>query len=104
MHRGGELHRSHPPTSAWPSDKSFTSKKADEDMVAGLYETTFTLRFAQAKELNYSSLNWGDAEAATFAKVVASGALDKLEVSWCPTAQKLSPCPETLHVLHSSRP
>ena len=61
------------------SKKSFTSKKADEDMVAGLYETTFTLRFAQAKKLNYSSLNWGDAEAATFAKVAASGALDKLK-------------------------
>ena len=61
------------------SKKSFTSKKADEDMVAGLYETTFTLRFAQAKELIYSALNWGDAEAATFANVVASGALAALE-------------------------
>ena len=78
------------------SDKSFTSKKADEDMVAGLYETTFTLRFAQAKKLSYSSLKWGDAEAATFAKVVASGALDHLTVCWRPTA--LFPCLETLHV------
>jgi hypothetical protein len=60
------------------SAKSFTSKKADEDMVARLYESTFTLRFAQAETLHYESLAWGDAEMATFAKVVASGALDKL--------------------------
>ena len=78
------------------SKKSFTSKKADEDMVAGLYETTFTLRFAQAKELIYSSLNWGDAEAATFAKVAASGALDNLKVSWRSIALIL--CLDTLHV------
>ena len=83
------------------SDKSFTSKKADEDMVAGLYETTFTLRFAQAEKLQYSSLKWGDAEAATFAKVVASGALDHLTVCWLPTP--LFPCPETWHA-HSPDP
>jgi hypothetical protein len=78
------------------SAKSFTSKKADEDMVARLYESTFTLRFAQAETLHYASLAWGDAEMATFAKVVASGALDHLTVCWRPTA--LSPCLETPHV------
>ena len=60
------------------SAKSFTSKKADEEMVAGLYESTFMSQFGQAKQLNYSSLSWGDAEAATFAKVIASGALASL--------------------------
>ena len=61
------------------SAKSFTSKKADEEMVAGLYESTFMSQFGQAKQLNYSSLSWGDAEAATFAKVIASGALASLQ-------------------------
>ena len=61
------------------SAKSFTSKKADEEMVAGLYESTFMSQFGQAKQLNYSSLSWGDAEAATFAKVIASGALASLK-------------------------
>ena len=78
------------------SAKSFTSKKADEDMVARLYESTFTLRFAQAETLHYASLAWGDAEMATFAKVVASGALDHLTVRWRPAA--LFPCLETWQV------
>ena len=72
------------------SAKSFTSKKADEDMVARLYESTFTLRFAQAETLHYASLAWGDAEMATFAKVVASGAMAQLQVDWRLTA--LIPC------------
>ena len=53
--------------------------------------------------LGCSGLGWGDAEMLKLASAIehahASGALDKLEVSWCPAA--LSPCPETLHV-HSS--
>ena len=57
------------------SAKSFTSKKADEETVVRLYESTFTSRFAKAKTLHYSSLAWGDAEMVTFSKVVASGAL-----------------------------
>ena len=77
------------------SKKSFTSKKADEDMVAKLYEATFKERFAKAEELNYANLSWGDAEVETFAKVIASGALDNLKVSWRPTA--LSSCLETWH-------
>ena len=77
------------------SKKSFTSKKADEDMVAKLYEATFKERFAKAEQLNYASLSWGDAEVKTFAKVIASGALDHLTVCWRPTA--LFPCLETWH-------
>ena len=41
----------------------------------------------------------GDAGMIPLADAMGKGALDKLEVSWCPAA--LSPCPETLHV-HSS--
>ena len=78
------------------STKSFTSKKADEEMVARLYESTFKSQFAKAEKLFYSNLSWGDAEMETFAKVVASGALDHLKVCWRPTA--LFPCLETLHV------
>ena len=74
------------------------------------------------RELNFGKLGWGDAEIKALAVVLplcrqltklkvhvnscgdagmvamagAMGALDKLEVSWCPNA--LSPCPETLHV------
>ena len=62
------------------STKSFTSKKADEEMVARLYESTFQSQFAKAETLYYSKLSWGDAEMETFAKVVASGALASLEV------------------------
>ena len=83
------------------STKSFTSKKADEEMVARLYESTFKSQFAKAETLRYSSLSWGDAEMETFAKVVASGALDHLTVRWLPTA--LYPWLKTWHV-HSPDP
>ena len=63
------------------ADKSFTSKKADEDMVARLYEATFRLRMGQATDLNYSSMQWGDAEVAVLCKVLASGSLAQLTVS-----------------------
>ena len=109
------------------STKAFTSKKADEDMVAKLYESTFATQFGQATLLDYSKLSWGGGEAATLAKVLGSGALaslaglrlnsnqigdagisalasavskgalDNLKVCWRSTA--LSPCPETLHAL-----
>ena len=77
------------------STKSFTSKKADEEMVARLYESTFKSQFAKAEKLFYSNLSWGDAEMETFAKVVASGALDHLKVCWRPTA--LFRCLKTWH-------
>ena len=63
------------------ADKSFTSKKADEDMVARLYEATFRLRMGQATQLIYSNMQWGDAEVAVLCKVLASGSLAQLTVS-----------------------
>ena len=60
--------------------KSFTSKKADLDTVARLYAEGFAKRLGAAKELNYSGLDWGDAEAAAIARVLASGAAPLLEV------------------------
>ena len=63
------------------ADKSFTSKKADEDMVARLYEATFRMRMDQATQLNYASMQWGDAEVAVLCKVLASGSLAQLTVS-----------------------
>ena len=62
------------------STKSFTSKKADEEMVAKLYASTFESQLAKADVLRYSNLSWGDAEVEIFAKVIGSGALDKLTV------------------------
>ena len=49
----------------------------------------------QVLELQYNNI--GDAGLTALAKAIESGALDKLEVSVCPTA--LSSCLETLHVL-----
>ena len=45
--------------------KAFTSKKADLQAVADLYERAFTKRLAAAEELRYQGLGWGDAEAVT---------------------------------------
>ena len=67
------------------ADKSFTSKKADEDMVARLYEATFRLRMGQATTLQYASMQWGDAEVAVLCKVLASGSLAQLTVSSHPS-------------------
>ena len=77
------------------ADKSFTSKKADEDMVARLYEATFRLRMGQATALIYSSMQWGDAEVAVLCKVLASGSLAQLQVRSRLTAS--SPCLEAWH-------
>ena len=63
------------------STKSFTSKKADEEMVARLYETTFDTRMGAATELDYRNLQWGDAEVATLCTVIATGRLAQLKVS-----------------------
>ena len=75
------------------ADKSFTSKKADEDMVARLYEATFRLRMAQATKLMYSSMQWGDAEVVVLCKVLASGSLAQLQVSSCLTPPCSAPRP-----------
>ena len=75
------------------SSKSFTSKKADEKMVADLYAATFHEQMGAATKLMYSNLQWGDAHVTQLCKVVASGALDHLTVRWRPAA--LFPCLET---------
>ena len=60
------------------ADKSFTSKKADEEMVAGLYEATFRREMGAATFLMYGDLQWGDAEVIQLCKVLASGVLEKV--------------------------
>ena len=61
------------------SSKSFTSKKADEKMVADLYKATFDEQMGKATKLDYRSLQWGDEQVTTLCKVLAGGALAKLE-------------------------
>jgi len=62
------------------ADKAFTSKKADEETVASLYEATFSKQMGAATRIDCARLQWGDAEVLQLCKVLASGALDdKLE-------------------------
>ena len=81
------------------------TNRGDVDVVADIYERAFVEEMSSARALYYPNLGWGDEHIQTLATALtfahAKGALDKLEVSWCPTA--LSPCPETLHV-HSPDP
>ena len=65
----------------------------DEKMVADLYSAMFRKQMGAAKKLFYNELEWGDSEAISLSRVIASGALDHLKVCWLPTA--LSACPET---------
>ena len=58
--------------------KAFTSKKADEEMVAKLYEDTFKEEMGEAVALDYRSLQWGDEEVAALCKVLVSGAVPNL--------------------------
>ena len=51
---------------------------------------------ASLKELELGGNQIGDDGLKALAEACASRALDKLQVSWRPTA--LSPCPETFHV------
>ena len=60
--------------------KAFTSKKADEKMVAQLYADTFKEEMGEAEGLLYNSLQWGDEEVAALCKVLVSGAMPKLRV------------------------
>ena len=43
-----------------------------------LYEAAFKEQFGKATELDYNGLDWGDAEAAQLAEVLASGAAPRL--------------------------
>ena len=59
--------------------KSFTNGKDDKPLVKRLYEAAFKEQFGKATELDYNGLDWGDAEAAQLAEVLASGAAPRLE-------------------------
>ena len=66
--------------------------------------TLLTQKFCLMCNMQYLYLQnnqISDTGMISFSDALGKGALDKLEVSWCPTA--LSPCPETLHV-HSPDP
>lgn len=60
--------------------KRFTNGKDDRPLVEWLYHGAFEQRFAQATALHYGRLDWGDAEAAQVADVLASGAAPRLEM------------------------
>ena len=62
--------------------KSFTNGKDDKPLVKGLYKDAFEEQFGKATWLDYSWLDWGDAEAAQLAEVLASGAAPRLERLW----------------------
>eukprot|EP00966_Prymnesium_polylepis_P262986 6074543-Prymnesium_polylepis.1 len=59
--------------------KSFTNGKEDRPMVGALYRTAFEMQMSEATKLMYCGLGWGDAEMVLVTKVVASGAMAKLE-------------------------
>jgi len=59
--------------------KSFTSKNADEEMVNRLFEAEFNKRMGGVTVLQYGSLKWTDKAAVAVSKVIATGALKKLE-------------------------
>ena len=60
--------------------KTFTSKKADCAVVERLYATAFASRLGEATGLVFQGLGWDDAQAAQFAKVIASGVLVRARV------------------------
>merc|ERR1712032_507200 len=60
-------------------NKAFTSKKADFATVGQLYRDGFEERLATKKHLYFNGLGWGDDEAKTLARVLASGSLAKLQ-------------------------
>ena len=61
------------------SHKSFTSKKADEEMVSKLYADNFRARMKNAKFLIWSNLGWRDADVEALGRVIASGELVGLQ-------------------------
>ena len=50
--------------------KSFTSKKADLDTVAGLYAAAFERQMSEAVQLFYRGLGWGNAEVGVLAQAL----------------------------------
>ena len=61
------------------STKTFTSPKADLEMVAKLYEKEFDEKFGEATWLSYSGLQWTDADVVKLCGAIATGKLVKLE-------------------------
>jgi hypothetical protein len=65
----------HPDAFAQQLDaKSFTSKKADIAMVAGLYRRAFEKRIGNAQLLDFTNLDWGDEEAKVLAAALGAAA------------------------------
>ena len=64
-------------TSALES-KSFTNGKSDKPLVARLYCELFTDAMRRLDVLDYSNLQWGDAEFVQIARLIRSGAVPKL--------------------------
>ena len=58
--------------------KSFTSKKADLKMVAALYRRAFETRVAEAEQLVYSGLGWGDDEVKVLCRALVAAASCRL--------------------------
>jgi hypothetical protein len=63
------------------ASKAFTSKKADEEMVGGLYEAQFTELMGKTSMLDCNGLGWGDAEVTGLAKALGEGA-EQLTSLW----------------------
>lgn len=55
--------------------KSFTSKKADLQVVSSIYAAGFETRMASAKQFNYTGLQWGDDQVSSLAEVLRGGGL-----------------------------
>ena len=61
------------------STKTFTSPKADRETVGNLYEKEFDEKLGEATELDYSNLQWTDADVVKLCGAIATGKLVKLE-------------------------
>jgi hypothetical protein len=55
--------------------KSFTSKKADLQVVSSIYAAGFATRMASAKQFNFTGLQWGDDQVSSLAAVLRGGGL-----------------------------
>ena len=61
------------------STKTFTSPKADRETVGNLYEKEFDEKLGEATKLNYTSLQWTDADVVKLCGAIATGKLVKLK-------------------------
>lgn len=58
--------------------KSFTSKKADVELVGGLYAKAFDERMTTVRNLNYSECEWGDDDIVQLCAMLESCRLQRL--------------------------